>query len=165
MARYSVVHNNHYSFREKVHHCRLEARLQPLDSVHQKVEFSQFVVRPLAGRQRSETDAFGNRVNCFEIGRELQSFSLSAVHTVTTLPGLPVDLTASQPWEQAVDNGAQDSGQTWRFLHPRECSPYTGFNHAMLAYARCSFLPGRPVLDAAFQLMQRVLQLKNLLGS
>jgi transglutaminase-like putative cysteine protease len=146
MAKYRVVHNNHYSFAEAVNHCTLEARLKPLDNKKQTVEFSQFVVRPLASSQHSEPDQFGNHVNYFEIARGLRSFSLSAIHTVKTVPLVSIDLAGSSPWESLVVATDADT----------DTSAYVGFNPELTDYARVSFRPDRPMLEAAFDLMQRI---------
>lgn len=148
MTKYRVVHNNHYSFTEAVSHCTIEARLKPLDNKKQTVEFSQFVVRPLASNQRCELDEFGNHVNYFEIVRGLRSFLLSAIHTVNTVPLVSIDLAASSPWENLV---AVTDTDTF-------ASAYVGFNRELTAYAHVSFIPGRPILEAVFDLMQRINQ-------
>jgi transglutaminase-like putative cysteine protease len=156
MPRYRVVHNNLYSFHETVSHCSLEARLKPVDNEKQTVEFSQFVVRPLASAQRIAQDDFGNHVSHFEINRSLQSFKLSAIHTVSTLPSVAIDLTSSSPWQHVVDRVAQDASFETRYLNAIDSSSYITFNQDLAAYAGVSFLPGRPLLDAAFNLMQRI---------
>jgi len=144
MTKYRVVHNNHYSFAQAVSHCTLEARLKPLDNKKQTVEFSQFVVRPLASSQHSELDEFGNHVNFFEIARGLRSFLLSAIHTVITEPSVSIDLTESSPWEKVVT--ATDSN----------IPKYVNFNQELTDYAHVSFTPDRPILEAVFDLMQRI---------
>lgn len=154
MTKYSVAHNNHYTFHETVSHCALEARLQPMHTQNQSVEFSQFVVRPLAKRQRSERDRFGNHVNFFEIARGLQSFSLSAIHTVTTSPLAAIDLATTAPWEQVADRTAKDTRLTGLYLDDSTGSSYVAFDDAIRAYAKHSFVPGRPLLEAAYHLMQ-----------
>jgi transglutaminase-like putative cysteine protease len=153
MTQYRVVHNNHYVFHGTVKQCSLEARLQPLNHKSQSVEFSQFVLRPLASAQRHALDAFGNHVNYFEISRHLQSFTLSAIHTVTTLPTAVIELETSSPWEQVAANEAALNSP---YLTPPEPEAYTGFNPELSEYARASFLPDRPVLQAAYDLMQRI---------
>lgn len=156
MPKYRVVHNNHYSFQQAVNHCTLEARLQPVDNKQQSVEFSQFVLQPLAKSQHSAKDEFGNQVNYFEITRGLQSFSLSAIHTVLTRPLVDIDLATSTPWEQVADMADIDIGLTALYLNGAKSSPYVAFNEVITAYAKHSFSPGMPLLQAALDLMQRV---------
>jgi transglutaminase-like putative cysteine protease len=158
MTKYRVVHNNHYSFDQGVNHCRLEARLKPVDNKNQRVEFSQFVLRPLATGQHSDRDKFGNHVDFFEIKRGLRSFSLSAIHTVTTLANTTVDLAASSPWEQVADIVQNKASFQTQYLDESASSSYITFNQAMTDYAQRSFVPGRILLEAAFDLMQRIHQ-------
>lgn len=127
-----------------------------MDATNQRVEFSQFVVRPLAKKQRSERDKFGNHVNYFEIVRGLKSFSLSAIHTVTTLPKAAIDLEASSPWERVAGIAAEEIQLARQYLNDSNSSSYVEFNQALTVYANRSFVPGRPILDAAFHLMRRI---------
>ena len=153
MARYRVVHNNHYSFSEAVNHCRLEARLRPLDNKRQTVEFGQFVARPLARSQRNSRDEFGNHVHYFELSGRLQSFLLSAIHTVSTRPLAVIEPATSSPWEQMAGMATKDAlPQTF---YPDKRSQ-TEYNQDISAYASLSFQPDRPMLDAAYDLMQRI---------
>ncbi len=152
MATYRVVHNNHYSFRQAVNHCALEARLKPIDSEKQTVEFSQFVLRPLASSQSCTKDEFGNHVNYFEITQRLNSFLLSAIHTIFTRPQADIDLAASSSWEQTV-NDIQSKSCCLSNSGNVSC---TLFNSDLFLYASMSFTPGRPRLEAAFDLMQRI---------
>lgn len=156
MATYRVVHNNHYSFRQAVNHCELEARLKPLDNENQAVEFSQFVLRPLARSQSNSLDEYGNHVNYFEITQRLQSFMLSAIHTVSTRPLATIELAESAPWERVADSATKDT--LLQPYHPdqTDSSSYTQFDQELCSYASLSFIPGRPLLDAAYDLMQRI---------
>jgi transglutaminase-like putative cysteine protease len=154
VTKYRVVHNNLYTFQQPVSRCSLEARLKPLDNNNQQVEFSQFVLRPLASTQHSSLDEFGNQVNYFEINRQLRSFELSAIHTVVTQSLAAIDLEASSPWEHVVDQVAFD--EELQSLYMNDSATYTQFDQGLNAYARVSFVPGRPLLAAAFDLMQRI---------
>lgn len=156
MTKYSIVHNNLYSFSETVTHCQLEARLTPLNTDYQKVEFSQFVLRPLAKSKRIEHDEFGNIVSFIEISRRLQSFSLSAIHTVTTLPRELINLRKSSAWEVVAENTIKPSSLIKAFLNQNKNSSYVIFDQSLFDYAKVSFTVGRPLFEATFDLMQRI---------
>jgi transglutaminase-like putative cysteine protease len=153
MAKYRVVHNNYYSFAEAVSHCTLEARLKPLDNKKQSVEFSQFVSRPLVRSQSNSHDEFGNHVHYFELSGRLQSFLLSAIHTVATWPLAAIEPAASSPWEQMAGMAAKDA--LLQTFHADRKS-LTEYNQDISAYASLSFQPDRPILDGAYDLMQRI---------
>lgn len=157
MAKYRVVHNNYYSFSQPVNHCLLEARLKPRDSQYQTVTFSQFVLQPLASAQHSSQDQFGNTANFFEIARGLQSFTLSAIHTVTTVPVTTFDLTASACWEAVADNASKDK-LLIAYLDDTDSSTYESLNQTLYDYLQVSFVAGRPLLEATYDLMQRIYQ-------
>jgi transglutaminase-like putative cysteine protease len=156
MPKYRVVHNNHYSFQTAVNSGSFEARLRPIDSQFQQVDFSQFVLRPLAYQQTVRHDEFGNHVNHFEVSQNLRSFKLSAIHTVTTLPRPKINLNQSQPWEQ-IACGIEDSDEIIKY-QPKTTgfNVYTRNNQALLDYTVASFVPDRPILDATHHLMQRI---------
>ena len=156
MTKYRVVHNNYYSFQETVSRCSLEARLKPVDNKKQSVEFGQFVVRPLASTQRCTQDEFGNHVSYFEIARGLQSFQLSAIHTVITFPSAVIDIEASTSWQQVSEIVANDAQFETQYLNDIGSSSYVLFNPDLTTYTKLSFVPGRPFLDAVFHLMQRI---------
>lgn len=103
-----------------------------------------------------EQDEFGNHVSHFEINRSLQSFTLSAIHTVSTLPLVALDLATSTPWQQVTNIAAQDAPFKTRYLNTSNSSSYIAFNRDLAAYAGVSFAPGRPLFDAAYDLMQRI---------
>ena len=153
MATYRVVHNNHYSFRQAVNHCELEARLRPLDTKKQTVDFSQFVLRPLARSQSNSEDEFGNHVHYFELSGRLQSFLLSAIHTVSTRPFVAIEPATSSPWEQMAGITSKDALFKTFYAHKKSLTEY---NQDILGYACLSFQPHRPILDAANDLMQRI---------
>ena len=71
--------------------------------------------------------------------------------------GIAIDPEASPPWEEVCDAGAfyggtplEDAGQ-FRFA-----SPYVQPVEELAGFARLSFTPGRPLLAAAIDLMQRI---------
>ena len=154
MTKYRVVHTSHYSFQQVISHCVIEARLKPVDHATQKVEFSQFVVRPLASTQKNTADDFGNNVSQFEITRSLQSFELTSIHTVLTFPFEPIDIENSTTWESLavlIENNAAVKTQ-----YMNDASAYVTYDEHLSAYASLSFLPKRPILEASFHLMQRI---------
>ena len=154
MQKYRVVHINKYSFQEPVSKCSLKARLQPANSDKQTVEFSQLVTRPLASKQSQSIDEMGNQVSHIELVTKFQTVELTAIHTVTTKTLPSIDLKASFPWEQVRSAVANDLELS---LYLRQ-SNYTAFDDAIKSYASLSFVPGRPILDATFDLMQRIYQ-------
>jgi transglutaminase-like putative cysteine protease len=156
MPKYRVVHNNHYSFQTAVNSGSFEARLRPIDSQFQQVDFSQFVLRPLACQQIVRHDEFGNHVNHFEVSQSLQSFKLSAIHTVTTFSRAKINLNQSQPGEQ-VARGKVDSDELRKYQAKAiDGNSYTSTDQTLLDYTLASFVTDRPILDAAHHLMRRI---------
>lgn len=156
MTKYRVVHNNYYTFKSVVKNGSFKARLKPMNSLFQQVHFSQFVLRPLARKQTTEQDEFDNHVNYFEVAQGLQSFKLSAIHTVTTLTRPEINLSQSQPWEQVICQTLTNDELIKYQPEENNIESYTSYDQALLDYAKSSFEPGRPILDATHHLMQRI---------
>ena len=156
MPKYRVIHNNHYSFQTAVNSGSFEARLKPIDSQFQQVSFSQFVLRPLASQQTIRQDEFGNQVNHFEVCQSLQSFKLSAIHTVSTVSRPIINLNQSQPWEQVACRSVDIAEVRKYQAKTTDRNSYTSPNKTLLDYILRSFVPGRPILDATHHLMQRI---------
>lgn len=158
MPKYRVVHNNVFSFENEVNHCLAEARLRPIENHHQTVSFGQYVSKPLISKKTHSIDGFGNTVSVFEIERTIQSFTLSAIHTVTTTRFETIDLNASRVWEDIAVLGKQESDLLGIYVKAADNSAYLSIDKDMETYARQSFTEGRPVLAAAYDLMERIYQ-------
>ena len=69
----------------------------------------------------------------------------------------PVDLDQSPSWEEVRDGFVYAKGrrsfEPAQFVH---ASPYVAFDSDLVEYARVSFEPGRPLLEAAVDLMLRI---------
>jgi len=130
--------------------------LRPIENTHQSVEFGQFVVNPLTKTRRNSIDDFGNHVCHFEISTSLQSFVVTAIHTVLTKPHTAINFSTSAPWEQVVEVAVDQSRVDPHYLTVSGASKYVAFDKNMSLYAESSFTRKCPILDAAFDLIQRI---------
>jgi transglutaminase-like putative cysteine protease len=119
-------------------------------------------VLPWPAVSREHTDIFGNRVNYFCIQQSHGALEVSAVSEVEVIAPPQPDEAASPPWEQVRErlHDGQDAASL-----PRACSrcppPAIPPQAAALDYALASFTPGRPVLEAARELMARIYTSSN----
>lgn len=157
-AVYRVEHQTRYAHTSGVSTSQHVAYLTPRTLPHQAVRSHELVIDPPAVHCVQRTDYFGNCVSQFTVLTPYDTLSVtgrSVVEVSAADPGPTPD--ASLPWEQVRES-----------LLYRRAAPYQGaaeFSYASLhaiatpalaAFARPSFVAGRPLLDAAVDLMHRI---------
>jgi transglutaminase-like putative cysteine protease len=155
--RFHISHSTRYAYGDPVSLCHSIAHLKPRETPYQRRLKSQVRVSPWPSVSREHEDIFGNRVSYFSIQQSHGALEVSAISEVeVSAPPLP-DAATSPPWEQVRErlHRARDAdGLAARmFALP---SPAIPTSPAALDYARASFTPGRPVLEAARDLMARI---------
>jgi len=158
MTHYRVRHHNVYRYDAPVSVNYGEARLLPRDTPGQRVLNASLRILPEPDDRRPRHDAHGNPVVWFSLGQphtllEIESEArIERLHAPADPAGEP-----SPPWESAVaalDTPADaDSRLATEYRLP---SHYVPIESAAVDYARASFSPGRPVLDALADLAARV---------
>jgi transglutaminase-like putative cysteine protease len=137
--------------------CHSIAHLKPRETPHQRCLKSQVRVSPWPSVSREHRDIFGNRVNYYSVQQAHGALEVSAVSEVEVIAPPVPDAAASLPWEQVRERlqGARDteSLDARMFVLP---SPAIPAQKAALDFALGSFTPGRPVLEAARELMARI---------
>jgi transglutaminase-like putative cysteine protease len=151
-----VLHETAYDYTPAVRTAQHMAHLKPAATATQRVLRHSLRIEPQPERCSEWVDVYGNTRSFFslQVSHEaLRVVSESLVATSVAAPP-PADGLA---WEQAADRmryhrGAHyDSAAEFTFA-----SPYVPRDDAFAAYARPSFAPGRPLLEAARELMQRI---------
>jgi transglutaminase-like putative cysteine protease len=156
-VRFRINHLTRYLYADPVSLCHNIAHLAPRDLPHQKVISAQLRVDPHPAVSSEHRDFFGNLVSYFCIQQSHKSLEVGIATEVEVLaPPLP-DFSASPPWEQVVSRLCSESPEqivdARIFTLP---SPYVPLEPAALDFARASFMPGRPILEAAADLMGRI---------
>ncbi len=106
---------------------------------------------------REQADFFGNRATYFTIEEPHDELKVKAVSRVAVAPAAPPDPAATPPWEAALASLELDRSP--QGLEARQFvfdSPYVRASADLAHYAAPSFPPGRPLLDAALDLMRRI---------
>lgn len=155
--RFHISHTTHYVYGAPVSLCHSIAHLKPRETPYQRCLKSHARVSPWPSVSREHRDLFGNRVNYFSVQQAHGELEVSAVSEVEVSAPPPLDAAASPPWEQVRErlHEARDamSLAARMFAMP---SPAIPTQAEALAYARIAFTPGRPVLEAARELMARI---------
>ncbi|WP_455206455.1 transglutaminase family protein [Kaarinaea lacus] len=155
---YKITHTTTYQYSEPVGLCHNEARLKPLNTFYQQCQASEIIIDPPPSDVRERLDFFGNQVSYFSIHSPHKILRVSSISTVKTMSEArnPDDYN-TLAWEDVAeyiatqrDDDALDAQQY------KLNSPLIVANLEMASYAERSFLPGRLIIDAVLDLMERI---------
>ena len=158
--KYRVIHTTQYLYSEPVSLCHNEARFAPRTFASQVCQSSQLAIEPRPSALREREDFFGNRVSYFAIQQLHEQLTITATSDVQVHPvdGTP-DLSIYGPWdtvrEQLQGTTAPDFVEARPFVLE---SPLVPIAPDFARYAERSFSVGRPLLEAVYNLMQRIHQ-------
>ena len=152
---YAVRHTTIYSYPDSVSICQNNVHLTPRQTPFQTSTSFKLEVSPEPMLLRTWTDYFGNEVCYFSLEephQELRVTARSRVNVSTRAVPSPLE---TPPWETVRDQLAQaETPETRMMSQFRFESPYIQYLDAARDYAITSFTPGRPILDAAMDLMR-----------
>ena len=153
-----VTHDTRYDYAAPVSLAHHLAHLQPLSDAHQQLEAFELCIDPVPGYRREGLDALGNAECHFGLAQahtRLQVRATSQVRLAQRFTGLQA--AASPPWETLADKlryvALAPFVPVVEYALP---SPYVPRLLPLKRYAESSFQPGRPLAEAAIELMQRV---------
>ncbi len=156
--KYRVTHVTHYTYSKSVSSCYNLAHLFPRSS-HRQVCFSSTIdVDPYATRIVERDDFFGNRACFFSVHTPHQMLTVTAVSEIEIKPlGNLLDMAFPVPWDEVNDilrnsTRSEDLDARQYLLE----SPFISLDENLHKYAQASFTPGRPVLEAVHDLMDRI---------
>ncbi len=123
----------------------------------QHIRHHSLIVEPAPAVRYDGCDAFGNPIVILDIEVAHREFVLHARSEIETHAPPPPRLTASTPWDRL---DGVDTASTWAMdldtIQYRCASRLTTPSIDIADYADASFLPGRPVLDGAMDLVTRI---------
>ena len=156
--QYRVTHSTKYAYSEPVPICQNMVHLAPRATANQRCHDFRLLVRPQPAEIRSRTDYFGNRVDCFSVDDAHRGLAVTAtsVVEVTERNGPPV-LSDSSPWEEVAKHWQdlqQEGAIETRLL--TFGSEFAQPGPAVAEFARASFSPGQPIIDAVLDLTRRI---------
>ncbi|MBI0329828.1 transglutaminase family protein [Burkholderia plantarii] len=166
-----VTHDTHYRYAARVESAQHQARLRPLDLPRQQLLDFTIEIEPRPEDVGAGIDAFGNQRTSFALNQPheellVRSRSLVRVSPPTLTAGKrgepppaiarPAPGTASA-WETVRETLTFRAGQAYdaasEFVFP---STHVACHADLAAYAARSFTPGRPLVQAAWDLMRRI---------
>lgn len=160
-----VVHETRYRYTPVVENAHHVVHLKPASRNGQTLLDYALRVNPEPVQLRETEDVYGNTRTYFSLQAAHESLtvvadsivSTSALNPLQSEATLSTGKPASPAWEQVREQfryragAAYDSASEFLFA-----SPYVPRDDAFIEFARPSFLPGRPLPEAARDLMERI---------
>jgi len=154
---YDVRHVTTYSYAAPVAFARCALRLLPRDERHQRVLSSGLRVTPEPSTGVERRDFFGNRVVDFTLATEHRKLRVEANSRVEVSRDEPKLLRASPAWEELnLASFASHDLSAQSPAHYVYASQLVPLAEPVTRYARESFAPSRPIIEAATELMGRI---------
>lgn len=162
--KYLLRHTTRYDYTSSVTLSHNEARLLLRDLPWQKCENTRLMIDPQPLRQHERRDFFGNRVVYFAIQDIHDSLEVTVESQVTTQPRPQPDAGMSTSWEKVAEqlepgshhhNPVTEAACLEARLFTLD-SPFVRRQPELAEFARESFTPGRPMIEALLHLNQRI---------
>ncbi len=154
---YDVSHRTVYRYSTPVVQSQHVVHMSPRRVEHQEVRGHTLLIDPAPTIRTEQQDYYGNRVVMFDIEQEHDELVVHAKSTIAVTPTSDLALETTAPWDDLARSIAQPrSGMDVEVVGYSCASKHTRPNLEIAAYARGSFEPGRPVLQAAWDLILRI---------
>lgn len=156
--KYRIRHLTRYRYSEPVAGSHHAAHLRPRDGTGAQVcRRWQIEILPRPAHYSETCDFFGNPMAFFTVQDEHEELVIEASGEVSVLPVENPVPARTPPWERVVANlQAPTGGALLDACQYVFDSPFVPTSSEFAAYARLSFMPDRPVLDAALDLTERI---------
>jgi transglutaminase-like putative cysteine protease len=154
---YDVRQTTTCAYASPVAHARHVLRLTPIHRFGQRVHVAALQIVPEPLHRREGQDFFGNRLTLIEIDEPHRTLTIKLAARVTVDAATEPAAPATPAWEAVRDEAfaTADIGplSPAHFLFP---SRMVSLDPEIRDYTRQSFSTGRPVFDAALELMNRL---------
>lgn len=154
---YSVEHTTKYQYHEQVSLCHNIAALVPRNTDTQTCRSFNIIISPLPEVLEEHIDFFGNKLYYFVIEQEHEELTVTVRSQVEIINGMETKLPYPvHSWESVRDMLLASTGEYMnekQFTHPTEITAAT---EEIRSYAQRSFTAGRPLFEAAYDLINRI---------
>jgi transglutaminase-like putative cysteine protease len=153
---YEVTHTTRYTYEAAVAQCLNEVRLTPRALPTQCLRDHEIQVEPKPASYHRRKDYFGNEVTMFAVLEKHERLETIGRSVVEVMPHRAVT-AVSGSWEHARDLLASAAnGLLLEAFEYRFDSPFVAARPELADYARPTFTPGRPLMDALQELSHRI---------
>lgn len=158
--KYRVWHRTTYTYDEPVTNSLGVGHLTPRSEAWQHVSGHEVSIEPMPADLRHEVDFYGNTSTYFQVTQPHNELRVTSSADVESLAPTYDPASLEQPWERARptdrSTGAPPHADAWSavdFALPSSKVAHTEQAHA---YGAVSLQPGRPIGEAATDLMHRI---------
>lgn len=156
MKRYRVWHRTAYTYGKPVQDSVGQFHLVPRRLPWQEVSAAEVTVDPVPGDLSADVDYFGNGATYFHVTEPHSALTIEATSEVAVEVPVYDDAALALPWEAARPLHHPDTAEAWRATEYAIESPRVQHVAEAAAYGADSLTPGRPIGEAATDLMQRI---------
>lgn len=154
---YDVSHRTTYRYSIPVSFSHHVLHLVPRQCTRQNARRTMLAITPTPTVHASSTDAFGNPLTFITLQERHTELTLHARSAIEVFAPKRPEPAATAPWDGLYAALAQDRSEAGlNALQYTFASPYVPASLDLEAYARTSFTPGRPLLQAALDLTARI---------
>jgi transglutaminase-like putative cysteine protease len=154
-----LVHETRYAYSPTVESAHHVLHLRPAVHAGQELLQHQLTISPQPTQLHELTDVYGNTRTYFSLHTPHDKLTVvaSSIVSTLTLNAATEKSPAGLPWEQVREQFLYRAGSAYdsacEFVFD---SPYVPRDDAFAEFARPSFTPGRPLPEAARDLMERI---------
>ncbi len=154
-----ATHTTRYLYSDVVSTCHSEAHLTPRPCPGQTVLDHDLDIDPAPDFSATRSDYFGNPVTMFSISQPHRELTITSRCAIDLTPTDAPRLQFSPAWEEVREEAhrreSEDDFDASQYVFE---SPLVMLGEAFAAYGAPSFVPGRPILDAANDLSRRIFE-------
>jgi len=154
---YEITHTTTYQYTGDVSVSHHLLRLTPRHNAKQDCLAYDLTIAPEPGTVSAHRDYFGNSTHFIGVETPHQQLLIKARSRVAVSPAFVPEPLETPPWEivcaRCRDDHSGHALEAHEFTYP---SPLVPNSDEFTDYARTSFTPGRPVLDAVTDLTRRI---------
>lgn len=154
-----IIHDTHYSYDPNVEIAQHFAHLKPASLGTQQVLKTEIQINPRPAWYEENLDNYGNVCTFFSLQNRHSQLSINAKSLIQTNSGnhLGPKPAESPSWEAVREYFRYHANNQWdaasEFLFT---SPFIALRPEFAEFARANFTSGRPILEAAIDLTQRI---------
>ncbi|MGH9592515.1 MAG: transglutaminase family protein, partial [Bryobacteraceae bacterium] len=146
-------------YSDAVSTCHSEAHLAPRPCLGQTALEHHLSIDPAPDFSASRIDYFGNPVTMFSISQPHRELTITSQCAVDLIPFSTPGLQLSAPWEEVREHSRRrispNDFEASQFVFE---SPLVTLGGQFASYGAPSFQPGRPILEAAYDLSRRIFE-------
>lgn len=156
--KYRVTHSTKYRYSQPVSICHNKVHLCPRSLFYQTASDYRLLITPEPVETIEQVDYFGNRVDYFSIEEPHSTLTVTAItHVELKSVERPAKFNNSPAWEEIAHSIAtrrdEPNLSAFHFSFPSRLAPREDL---FAAYARESFTPNRPIVEANLDLTRRI---------